>query len=244
MINNSINDFPEILFSDDYLVAINKPSGISVHRGWDRSPVVLVDIVKKMFSLEKVFPVQRLDRPTSGVIVFALDAKTAGFLNAQFSKDNVVKSYLALVRGQAPEKGIIDYPIPRKRNGPKRPAKTIFRNLFTAKTSPRHVSVVEAIPKTGRLHQVRRHLKHINCPLIGDSKYGKGSLNREFQDNYGLTRLGLHSRYVRFLHPVTSDKIEIFAKLPEDLSKPFTNMGIPETFWQEKRFLVPDSLEE
>lgn len=217
---------PDILYRDECFLAMDKPSGMLVHRGWGRADIVLVDVVKKILDTGTVHPIHRLDRGTSGVILFALTPEIAALMQAQFEDGRVRKRYLALVRGVAPESGEIDHPIPRKKDGPRVDAQTVFRRLASAQTEPRHVSLVEAFPKTGRLHQVRRHLKHINHPIMGDSKYGKGVLNRAMATGYELRRMALHAAGLRFTHPTTGEVTEIISPLPPDYAEPLERMGI------------------
>jgi len=154
--------------------------------------------------------------------MFALSSESAKLLHELFEEGGVDKTYLALVRGVAPENGEIDHPIPRREGGPRVPAFTRFRRVWRGD----HVSLVEAFPKTGRFHQVRRHLKHINHPLIGDANYGKGALNRDFAARYGLARLALHAKSLAFVDPWTGEKIYVEAPLPEDLAAPFQKIGV------------------
>jgi tRNA pseudouridine65 synthase len=215
-----------VLFRDEYLLAVDKPSGLLVHRGWGRDSVVLVDLVKEMLGVEVVHPLHRLDRGTSGVVLFALDGLTARRMGSGFEDGSVEKHYMALVRGETPIEGFIDHPIPRREGGRRVEAKTNYRRLAIAKIEPRHVSWVEAIPMTGRLHQVRRHLKHINHPVIGDANYGKGAINREMEKRWGLKRLALHARSLSLIHPKTGELIVITSPLPADLDEPLRRMGL------------------
>ena len=216
----------DILYDDDELLAVAKPAGLLVHRGWGQDKVVLVDIVKQLLDASTVYPLHRLDRQTSGIILFARNRKIASALGKGFETGAFQKTYLALVRGTPPASGAIDHPIPRKENGPRQDAVTEFRLLETLKIAPRHVSWIEAKPKTGRLHQVRRHLKHISHPVIGDANYGKGPLNRTIKKRYGLKRMALHASQLMFLHPSTGMPTTIHAPLPDDLAAPLNRMGL------------------
>ena len=215
-----------VLFRDEYLLAVNKPSGLLVHRGWGRDSIVLTDLVKEMLGVKVVHPLHRLDRGTSGVVLFALDARTARRMGPGFEDGSVEKHYLALVRGETQKEGIIDHPIPRTEGGPRVEAITNYRRLAIAEIEPRHVSWVEAIPRTGRLHQVRRHLKHISHPVIGDANYGKGAINREMAERWGLKRLALHARSLSLTHPKTGEEIVFTSPVPPDLDEPLRRMGL------------------
>lgn len=221
----------EVLAEDPDYFAVNKPSGVPVHRGWSRAEVVLTDLVRDWTGADKVHPLHRLDQPTSGVVLFARSAEKARLFGELFARGAVDKRYLALVRGRPPEEGVVDHPIPRRSGGPRRPARTSYRSLCTAEVEPRCVSLVEARPHTGRLHQVRRHLKHIDHPVIGDANYGKGALNRAFRDLVGLERLALHAFFFSFVHPVTDRRVCLYAPLPADLRGPFDKLGISTEQW-------------
>jgi len=212
----------DVLYHDASILVVNKPSGLLVHRGWGRDSLVLVDLVREFTQADRVHPVHRLDRGASGAILFALDPGTARVLQDQ---EDLEKTYLALVRGHPPDEGIIDHPIPRRQNGPRVPAKTTFRRIDSKSCRPRETSLVEAVPHTGRLHQIRRHLKHIDHPLIGDSNYGRTELNREIAARYGLSRLALHCRSIKLKLPQKAKTLEIDAPLPADLSDPLGKMG-------------------
>jgi Pseudouridylate synthases, 23S RNA-specific len=204
-----------ILFRDEALVAVDKPAGLAVHRGWAGERDVAMMRVRDQLGLH-VFPVHRLDRATSGVLLFAFSSEIASRLCESFAACAVQKSYLALVRGVPPESGIIDRPLPpgEDRHAPRVSAQTEYvrREVYG------RYSLIEARPRTGRLHQVRRHLKHIACPLIGDVNYGKGEHNRLFRERYGLHRLFLHATRLSLPHPVTGGRLDIASPLPRELA--------------------------
>ncbi len=214
----------EILYRDPHLIAVDKPSGLAVHRGWARDRRVAMTLVRDAID-QWVYPIHRLDRATSGVLLFALDPEGASKVQAQLQEGAVEKRYLALVRGITPEHGLIDHPVPRTRNGPRVDAVTEFRRLGTFE----RYSLVEARPRTGRLHQIRRHFKHLSHPLIGDVRYGKGEHNRLFRERFGLFRLALHASRLRLHHPVTGEPMTLRAPLPADLTEPFRAMGLLES---------------
>jgi tRNA pseudouridine65 synthase len=216
-----------ILYRDDVLLVLDKPSGLLVHRGWGRDRETLVDWVRSLIPEAGVHPVQRLDRGTSGVIVFALDAAAARQLSEATAAGGLRKEYRALVRGTPPERVTVDHPIPRRPGGPRVDATTEIETLYTAPAEPRHLSWVTARLSHGRLHQVRRHLKHLSHPIIGDANYGKGPLNRAIAERYGLRRLALHAARVWLVHPATGEELRFTAPLPDDLRVPLTRLGIP-----------------
>jgi tRNA pseudouridine65 synthase len=135
------------------------------------------------------------------------------------------KEYLALVRGEVEGPLDIDHPISRQEDGPRVASRTLVEPIATAATEPRHVSLVLAKPLTGRLHQIRRHLKHVNYPLIGDVRYGHGNLNRAFREHYQLSRLALHAYRWSIRHPRSNKTLFGVVPLPEDLTIPLRLMG-------------------
>ena len=221
-----------ILYEDAAVIAVDKPSGLLIHRE-AHVPAhvpVLVDLLGRLLGVSKVFPVHRLDRGTSGVVLFARDAEAAATIGAMMQARAVEKHYLALVRGEAPEELLIDYPIPRRKDGPRVEAQTKLRCLAQAATRPRFVSLLDLRPRTGRRHQLRRHLRHINYPIIGDTKYGDLGLNRAMNEGYGLSRLALHAAELSLLHPTSGERLRITAPLPADLREAFERMGLDLSF--------------
>jgi tRNA pseudouridine65 synthase len=214
----------ELLFVDSHLVVANKPSGLLVHRGWDGDDDVAMFRVRDAIG-QHVHPMHRLDRATSGALLFARTREVAAALARAFEERRVEKRYVALVRGTAPEAGVIDHAIPKSEGGPRVPAVTRFRRLATS--SVERCSLVDAIPETGRLHQVRRHLRHIDHPLVGDVNYGSGAINRMYRAGYGLRRLALHAHWLAFEHPVTGEALVVRAPIPPDLASPFGALGLP-----------------
>ncbi|OGQ77534.1 MAG: hypothetical protein A2289_08120 [Deltaproteobacteria bacterium RIFOXYA12_FULL_58_15] len=214
-----------ILHCDEALLAIAKPSGLAVHPTRGVTGATLVDEVRIHLGTSTVYPIHRLDRGTSGVIVFAQSPETARLLQVQLTSGEARKTYLTLVRGEPPSAGLIDHPIPRRHEGPPVAARTTFRTIETRDLEPRTLSLVMAHPETGRRHQVRRHLKHLNHPVIGDSNYGKGPLNRAIAERYGLSRLALHAWSLCLHHPTHGTPLQLTAPLPTDLAAPLLAMG-------------------
>jgi tRNA pseudouridine65 synthase len=204
-----------ILFQDERLVVVDKPAGLATHRGWAPEPDVLVARLRAQLG-RPVLAAHRLDRGTSGVLVLALDSDTARALGAAFTAGGVQKTYVTLVRGVPAEEGTIDHPLRGgdDRDGPRVPARTDF----TRREILGRYSLVEARPLTGRLHQIRRHMKHIACHVVGDVKYGKGEHNRLFRDRLGLRRMFLHAMTLRLAHPATGLPLELHAPLPDELT--------------------------
>lgn len=223
----------EILYQDEYLVAINKPAGMLVHRSWLAKHETVFVMQRLRDQLKShVFPIHRLDRPTSGVLLFALTSNIAHQLCLQFSQRAVKKTYLALVRGYLEGVGEIIYPLSPKRDNiadkfsqakPPQHAETYYQVLNkvempygVGKFATTRYSLLRLTPKTGRKHQIRRHLKHIFHPILGDTQYGDLHQNRAFTEHLGVKQLMLHAESLHFQHPVKQENLAITA--PLDLS--------------------------
>jgi tRNA pseudouridine65 synthase len=216
----------DLLFVDAHIVVANKPCGLLVHRGWGNDDDVALFRVRDAIGAY-VYPVHRLDRGTSGALLFARSAEVASALGRSLQTGGLDKRYLALVRGATQARGVIDHPIPRDetKGAARVPAVTRFR--LVARSTVDRCSLVEAMPHTGRLHQVRRHLRHLNHPLVGDVNYGSGEINRHYRATYDLHRLALHAHYLSFAHPVTGARIVVRAPMTDDLARPLAALGLP-----------------
>lgn len=185
-----------ILHRDARCVAVDKPSGLSTHRGWDDSDDALLQRVRDEVNAY-VYPIHRIDRGASGIVLFALDKDAARAFTDAWMSHEADKRYLAITRGHPEEHVILDHPIPRAPGEERVEART---EIWRREVFGRY-ALVEARPHTGRLHQIRRHLKHLSCPLIGDVRYGKGEHNRIFRTEHGLHRLALHATKLTVPHP-------------------------------------------
>ncbi|MEL7499282.1 MAG: pseudouridine synthase [Planctomycetota bacterium] len=219
----------KLLFLDQHLVAIDKPPGLLVHRS-------RVDVQATEFALQRlrdqlqqpVFPVHRIDRPTSGVLLFGLNQNVARTLSEQFQRRQVEKEYLAIVRGHPPERTHWNEPLLEKhdrmtdqkaqKSKPAQEAQTDFESIchwtlpFSAGKYPHsRYSLIKAIPKTGRKHQIRRHLNHMAYPIIGDTTYGDRRHNRLFRERLGISRLQLVAKLLTIRHPLSGHTITIEA---------------------------------
>lgn len=227
----------EILYQDDYLVAINKPSGLLVHRSLidKHETQFAVQLLRDQIS-QKVYPPHRLDRPTSGVLLFALDPDTARLLTEQFTQGLIQKAYLALVRGFCEPEAVIDYPLKEEldeiadaKANQDKPAQTAithyktleqFELLFASgKHATSRYSLLELQPKTGRKHQLRRHLKHIFHPIVGDTTHGDGKQNKLFREQFGCERLMLHAQALQFQHPLSKLNLTIQAPFTAEFAR-------------------------
>jgi len=222
----------DILYRDNYLIAINKPHGLLVHR----SPIAAdveefaLQMLRDQIGL-KVNPAHRLDRKTGGVLLFALDKETEIAMQMQFTNNKVHKKYLAVVRGHTPDKEDIDYPL-RKENGALQEAFTTYTTLkraeldvaFGAHATSRY-SLIEAAPSTGRMHQIRKHLSHVFHPIIGDRTHGCNKQNKLFLEKWAMTTMLLHASELGFNHPVTGAGIKITAPLQPEFARVMALMG-------------------
>lgn len=212
----------EIIYQDEHLIAINKPHGLLVHQSSiarDATEFALQMLRNQVG--KHVSPVHRLDRKTSGILLFAFDKESEIAMHQQFMNTETDKKYLAILRGFAPDQMDIDYPL-AKENGTMQDAFTSFRTLQKAeinvafgKHSTSRYSLVEATPKTGRMHQLRRHFSHILHPIIGDRTHGCNKQNKFFLEQWNMTTMLLHASELSFIHPVTAEKIHLKATLHE-----------------------------
>ena len=206
------------MYQDEALIAIDKPAGLLMHRtGLDAGETrFAVQLLRDQIG-RPVWPAHRLDKGTSGVLLFALDAATAQRLAQAFEGGGVRKSYQAMVRGWPPDAGLIDHPLARlpddaraSRQVEVQAARTAFRTLVRhALPLPdrgfahTRCALLELAPETGRRHQLRRHCKHMAHPIIGDATHGKGPLNRAVAERLGVQRLWLHASALALAHPVS-----------------------------------------
>ncbi|WP_421939609.1 pseudouridine synthase [Pedobacter sp.] len=216
----------EIIYQDEYLIAINKPHGLLVHQSsiardaTEFALQMLRDQVGKHVS-----PVHRLDRKTSGILLFALDKVTEVAMQQQFMNAETEKKYLAILRGFSPDAMDIDYPL-AKENGTLQEAFTAFRTLQRAEIEVpfgKHLtsrySLVEARPTTGRMHQLRKHFSHILHPIIGDRTHGCNKQNKLFLEKWNMTTMLLHASELSFIHPITSAPVHLKAELHDEFKR-------------------------
>lgn len=230
---------PKIIFEDDYILVVNKPSGLVVNRAETVRKKTLQDWAEEKIKgfIKRSGIVHRLDKDTSGVMVIAKTPQAFVDLQKQFKERKVVKKYLALVHGKVePKRGDIKMPLGRKLKERKkfsvrlggRKAVTFYqvKNYFNLSYLARDrvsnrikiegwVSLLEVQPKTGRTHQIRVHLAHIGHPIVSDPIYlGRKRLK---EDKKWCPRLFLHAAYLGFCHPETKKRMGFEAKLPQEL---------------------------
>ncbi|RTY58583.1 tRNA pseudouridine(65) synthase TruC [Pantoea sp. YU22] len=221
----------EIIYQDQWLVAVNKPAGWLVHRSWlDRKEkVVVMQTVRDQIG-QHVFTAHRLDRPTSGVLLMGLSSEVGRLLAQQFEQHQMKKTYHAVTRGWLQESGTLDYPLVEEldkiadkfatETRTAQPAVTDYQALAWAEmpvpigryTSARY-SLMQLSPRTGRKHQLRRHMAHLRHPIIGDTTHGDLRQNRGAAQHFGASRLMLHASSLALTHPITGEPLVIRAGL-------------------------------
>lgn len=243
----------QILYQDDHFIAVNKPSGLLVHKS-------AVDKYETEYAMQRVrdqinqwvYPVHRLDKPTSGVLLFALNEQAARDIQTVWQAGLVEKQYLAVTRGWLPKSITVDHALKEildkftdkkaRRNKPPQEAITEFTPISTLEIpvandqfpSSRY-GLVLAQPKTGRKHQIRRHLKHLSHPIIGDPKYGKSQHNRIFQTEFNAHRLLLHALTLRIPHPYHGKKVTIAAPVDSIMRQVISHFNNAENIINELR---------
>ncbi len=224
----------DIIYQDEELIAVNKPNGLLVHRtrlAANEQKCFAMQIVRDMIG-QHVYPIHRLDRPTSGVLLFALSPGIAHELQQQFESNIIQKTYLAVCRGYCPESGEIAEPLTNETTGKLQDAVTVFERLDTIEL-PIHVSryptsrysLVRVTPKTGRYHQIRKHFAKIRHYLIGDTKHGDLPHNKMFREELGCPNLLLHAWQLQFQHPGSKHEMMLKAILPDHFNAILERFG-------------------
>jgi tRNA pseudouridine65 synthase len=242
-----------IIFRDEYLVAVDKPSGMLVHRSFlDKHETVFVMQTLRDQLGQHVFPVHRLDRPTSGVLLFALSSDVARLLSQQQEQRLWRKHYLAVVRGYLPEGGELDYALkeqldkiadkfsqtdkdPQQAITRFKPLQQVELAIAVSKYPAARYSLVALQPLTGRKHQLRRHLAHLRHPIVGDTSHGDGKHNALFKQHFNCRRLLLVAKQLQLPHPVSGQTVLLSAGLSE-LETLFVQFGWPidESYYQQQ----------
>ncbi len=219
----------EIIYHDEYMVAVNKPAGMLVHRSWldSKETVFVMQTLRDQIG-QYVYPIHRLDKPTSGILLFALSSDVARLLSAQFENHQLEKVYHAVVRGYLTEEQTIDYPLLEEldkiadKHASRepvlqecvthcKPIATVECAIAIGRYETSRFSLVELKPETGRKHQLRRHMSHLRHPIIGDSKHGDLRQNRGVNTHFSVSRLMLHASLLNLNHPITKENISLVA---------------------------------
>jgi len=222
----------QVLYEDDDVIAINKPNGMFVHRT-SLDPLAtefVIQVVRDLIG-HWVYPVHRLDRKTSGVLILAKNQETQSVLNAYFRDREVDKVYLAIARGYTDDEGTIDYAIENDR-GKIQEALTNYQtlerveiNISSGKFPTSRYSLVKVLPQTGRQHQIRKHLSHIFHPIVGDRPHGCNKQNKFFLDQFNMGSMMLHASSISFEHPLSSEILKIDAPIFGEFERMIGELG-------------------
>lgn len=216
----------EILYEDDFILCVTKPNNVLVHHAYHSRNVAdeesLLQLLFNQFN-QKFYPIHRLDRKTSGIILLAKETSFVSKFQELFTDNQITKTYLGIVRGHAPDSKVIDSPVKGRDANVYKDAETHLKTLekitleipVKPYDSSRY-SLVQLQPKTGRLHQLRIHTNKISHPLIGDPKYGDKNHNLMFEDNFNCLNMFLHAYSLEFVHPFSKENINLQTTLPSD----------------------------
>lgn len=206
----------EIVYEDEYCFVVNKPPNVVVHHSkyvGDLHEYSLVELLNQLNIFG--FPVHRLDRKTSGLILFSREKSNVSIFQKLFDNKLIGKKYIALLRGFVNDSGLIDSPIKNERGNYKE-ALTMYKTIFSFEWdlavkpySTCRYSIVEFEPVTGRMHQLRVHANKIAHPIIGDPKYGNRHHNHFFEEYLGDSKLFLHAIKLSFIHPIFNSEIKL-----------------------------------
>jgi tRNA pseudouridine65 synthase len=220
-----LNPLLNVIYEDEDYIIIDKPAGVLVHKtsiAKEEQKLIAVQILRDQIGC-RVYPLHRIDRPTTGILVFAKSSEAAGLFQPLFPTDAVKKKYLAVVRGFMPEiPGTIDSPLKKDLHGELQEARTeyslISKSEIPYSSSPRYktsrYSLIRAYPITGRMHQIRRHMAHLRHYIIGDTTHGDNKQNNFFRAQFDLNNLLLHAFQLDFIHPKKQIPISVTAPLP------------------------------
>lgn len=213
----------EIIYRDESIIAINKPHGLLVHRSVyanDANEFAVQNLRDQIG--QKVYPCHRLDRKTSGVLLFALDVESNRMMQQQFAQNKVHKKYLAIVRGYTADEGFVDYPLSNDQ-GKTQEALTDYKTIGRAeidipsgKFNTSRYSLVQVHPQSGRMHQIRKHFAHIMHPIIGDRPHGCNKQNKLFKEKFNMTTMMLHAVEISFIHPLNEREVKIEGSLQSE----------------------------
>lgn len=216
----------EIIFEDQYSICVNKPNNVLVHHAHHSRNVADEKSLLQLLGEQiggKFYPIHRLDRKTSGIILLAKETKFVSKFQELFTENKIQKIYYGIVRGHSPETKIINSPVKGRDGKEHKEALTHLKTLENVTLdipvkpydSSRY-SLVEMKPKTGRMHQLRVHMNKISHPLIGDTKYGDKNHDLMFDQNFGCKNMFLHAGCLEFIHPFSEEKLVLNATFPTD----------------------------
>ncbi|HAZ13071.1 MAG: hypothetical protein A2X86_09775 [Bdellovibrionales bacterium GWA2_49_15] len=204
-----------IIYQDDLIVAVEKPSGLFVHpyKEVSNEKSHLMKLVKNQIG-KYLYPIHRLDRPVSGIVIFGLSSKVVGQVKEEWNGEKNIKEYLTLVRGQVEMAGEFNFPLRNDKGEPQ-----AARTLYWPEWSDGDYTLVRVQLKTGRQHQIRRHFSRRMHQIVCDTGYGKGTVNQYFRENFGLSRIFLHAHYLKIFNPMINDYYEFRCPLPPELQQ-------------------------
>jgi tRNA pseudouridine65 synthase len=215
-----IVDKIEIVFEDDFIIAVNKPNNYLIHQSHYARNIIEITLLQKLHDQlgYPVYPLHRLDRKTSGIIILLKDKNHVAKFQELFSTHSIQKTYYAIVRGFSPAGGEINSPIREDDSDVYKEALTLFETISQIELpipvnlhNTSRYSLIKLSPKTGRMHQLRKHMNKINHPIIGDPKYGDRFHNRMFEKEFESSYLLLHAHQIEFVHPITHQKMTLKA---------------------------------
>ena len=220
----------EILYEDDSIIAVNKPNNILVYASYFARNIKdddLVTLLKQQTGFD-LYPIHRLDRKTSGILLFAKEKEFVKDYQQQFENNKVQKQYYALVRGYCQAKGIIDTPTKNAETGMYKEALTEYETLETIELNipvipydKSRYSLVKFTPKTGRMHQLRIHANKISHPIVGDYQYGDRFHNRMFENEFNWNNMFLHAGKLAIKKANTEERLLLKSSFPNDWDKLF-----------------------
>ena len=225
-----------IVYEDDWLILANKPSNLIVHHSKYARNIDEVSLCQQLNQefAKPIHPIHRLDRKTSGLIMFAKDKTSIPPLQQLFNEQNIQKTYIALVRGFVEGDGILDFPIRADETNVYKPAETHYKSIQSFEVDipvlpypTARYTLLELQPKTGRMHQLRKHMNKFSHPIIGDPKYGNRHHNHMFIDQLQISNLFLHAQSLRFLHPKTKEEIIVKADFPDFWHQMIKSLNVP-----------------
>ncbi|MES2768334.1 MAG: pseudouridine synthase [Bdellovibrionota bacterium] len=211
-------------------IIVHKPAGYVVYSDSKEDNKISCQVLLEKQLSQKIYPVHRIDKPTCGVLIYALTQQKANQLSTLFKTKRVDKTYLAFCHGEMVAKARADFPLKKHKEKLTELAATNLLNLETieidAKNEKRKYSLVEAIPETGRYHQIRRHLKMMKCPIVGDPVYGNSWNNDFFKEKYNINRTLLSAVSISFVDPETKEKVFVKTAPDQDFSNLLNKLGI------------------
>ena len=217
----------DILFEDEYIIIVNKPNNVLIHNSYyarNIKDATLLDLLTQQLDAN-IYPIHRLDRKTSGVLVLAKKKENVSIFQELFNTNEIQKVYLGIVRGLINAPLLINSPVKNPDTKVYKEAETfcepIATKLLNIPVYPyenSRYSLIKLTPSTGRMHQLRIHMNKISHPIVGDYKYGDRFHNRMFEQKFNCNHLFLHAYSLKFKHSITNKIIEVNADLPSDWS--------------------------